>query len=320
MDHLLHRGVHQPGQTHAAVLGLVHGAVPATFDEGGVGLVPTVRRAHDAVDQSRALASPVLLDMIGARTSPKAGRLPEARPQPSRGWLPRGLGSRRSLRGRRILQHKPHVPKGCCIYRHDCAPTLTSPTAAFERRQCITARRATTRRRGRGRAREADILNLPRRRLRQRSEHDALRHLEARHLIAAELDDILFGGARAILQGDERAWRFAPFVVRTGDNPRLQDIGMTVEHVFNLDRRNVLAARNDDVLRPVLDLDVAIFVPDGEIARMEPAALKGFAGGMRVLQIALHDVVAAHQDLADCSAVAGYRLEGSDRRPSALPA
>jgi hypothetical protein len=52
---------------------------------------------------------------------------------------------------------------------------------------------------------------------------------------------------------------------------------VAVEHVFHLDGRDVLAARDDDVLAAVLDLDVAVGVLHGQVAAVEPAAGKGFA-------------------------------------------
>ena len=83
---------------------------------------------------------------------------------------------------------------------------------------------------------------------------------------------------------------------------------MLVERVLDLDRGNVLAARNDDVLGAVLELDVAVGMHDAEIAGMEPAAGEGLVGGLPVLQIALHDDVAAEHHLADRLAVGGRLL------------
>jgi hypothetical protein len=53
-----------------------------------------------------------------------------------------------------------------------------------------------------------------------------------------------------------------------------------VERVLDLDRRDVLAARDDDVLGAVLELDVAVGVHDAEVAGMEPAAGEGLVGGL----------------------------------------
>jgi hypothetical protein len=44
--------------------------------------------------------------------------------------------------------------------------------------------------------------------------------------------------------------------------------------VLDFDRGDVLAAGDDDVLLAVADLDVSIRVRDGDVARVEPAALK----------------------------------------------
>ena len=52
---------------------------------------------------------------------------------------------------------------------------------------------------------------------------------------------------------------------------------MLVQHVLDLDRRDVFAARNDDVLGAILDLDVAVGMHHAEIAGMEPAAFKNAA-------------------------------------------
>ncbi len=41
---------------------------------------------------------------------------------------------------------------------------------------------------------------------------------------------------------------------------------MAVEHLLDFERGNILATGNDDVLGAVLDLDVAVLMPDGEIA------------------------------------------------------
>ncbi|MNY34858.1 hypothetical protein D3C86_1692290 [compost metagenome] len=79
---------------------------------------------------------------------------------------------------------------------------------------------------------------------------------------------------------------------------------MAIEHPFKFDGGNVLAARDDDVLEPVLDFDVTVGMPDGQVTGVEPAALERFGSGGRVLQVALHDSVAAQEDLADSLAVA----------------
>src|SRR5690606_19505451 len=83
-----------------------------------------------------------------------------------------------------------------------------------------------------------------------------------------------------------------------------------VEHAFDLDGGDVLATGDDDVLEAVLDLHVTVLVPHTQVAGMKPAALEGFGGGGRVLQVALHHGVAAHEDLADGLAVLRYRLQG----------
>ena len=89
------------------------------------------------------------------------------------------------------------------------------------------------------------------------------------------------------------------FVVGLGDDRGLHDLRMPVQHLLDLDRGNVLAAGDDDVLRAVLDLDIAVGVHDREVAGMEPAAGERLPGRFRVLQIALHDRVAAQQQFAD---------------------
>ena len=49
------------------------------------------------------------------------------------------------------------------------------------------------------------------------------------------------------------------------------------QRVLHLDRRDVLAAGDDDVLGPVAELDVAVGVHDAEVAGVEPAAAEGLA-------------------------------------------
>ena len=50
----------------------------------------------------------------------------------------------------------------------------------------------------------------------------------------------------------------APFLVGLGDDGRRLHGRVLVERVLDLDRGDVLAARDDDVLRAVLELDVAV--------------------------------------------------------------
>ncbi len=61
-----------------------------------------------------------------------------------------------------------------------------------------------------------------------------------------------------------------------------------------------------------------MLIEDTEIAGVEPAAGKRLAGGLLVLEIPLHDDVAAEHDLADGFAIArhflhGLRVEHRDR-------
>src|SRR5262249_19120107 len=80
--------------------------------------------------------------------------------------------------------------------------------------------------------------------------------------------------------------------------------------LLDLDSGDVFAAADDDVLFAVADFDVAVGVHDGEVAGVVPAAGEGALGGLGVGVVALHDGVAAHDDLAHGLAVAGDVVHG----------
>src|SRR6185437_11475738 len=145
---------------------------------------------------------------------------------------------------------------------------------------------------------QQELLDLARRRLRQFAEHDALRHLESREMPAAMLDQLAGLDASARFQFDERARRFAPARIGFRDDRRAEDRRVTVQHVLDFERADVLAARDDDVLRSVADLHVAVGLQHREVAGVEPAAGKRLVGRRRILEVALHRDVAAKHDLA----------------------
>ena len=100
------------------------------------------------------------------------------------------------------------------------------------------------------------------------------------------------------------------------DDDRLRDVLRRLEVVLEVLRGDVLAAgRDDDVLLAVGDLDEAVVVDLGDVARVEPAVgveHLGRRGG--ILVVAAEDRVAADQELAvlgDSELEAGQR--GADR-------
>src|SRR5215831_19087690 len=155
-----------------------------------------------------------------------------------------------------------------------------------------------------------EFLDFARRRLRQRAEHHRARRLEAREVGAAMLDQLVLGDLGTGLDLDEGARGLAPLLVRLRDHGRGLHGRMAVEHVFHLERGDVLAPGDDDVLGAVLDLRVAVGLHHREVARVEPAAGERIARRLGVLQIALHRDVAAEHDLAHGLAVGGDRLHG----------
>src|SRR3546814_1637988 len=76
---------------------------------------------------------------------------------------------------------------------------------------------------------------------------------------------------RSIGGEDEGARDFAPFRVRRGHHGRLGDGGMRGEHILDLDRIDILAARDEHLLPAAGDVGEAIGVAAGKVARAEPA-------------------------------------------------
>ena len=78
------------------------------------------------------------------------------------------------------------------------------------------------------------------------------------------------------------------FGIRLRHHRGLHDGGVPVEDLLDLERRDVLAAGDDDVLRAVLDLDVAVRVPHRQVAGVEPAAAERLLGGRGIPEVPLH--------------------------------
>src|SRR5688572_5274804 len=144
-----------------------------------------------------------------------------------------------------------------------------------------------------------ELLHLAGGGLGQVTELDEGGGLEVGDVLPAELDDLLLGGGHAGLERDERLRPLAPFLVGDRDDRALQHGGVLRYRLLHLDGRDVLAARDDDVFLPVAQLDIPVRMPHRQIPRVKPSTSEGFRGGVGLLEVALHDVVAAHDDLAE---------------------
>src|SRR6185436_841029 len=106
-----------------------------------------------------------------------------------------------------------------------------------------------------------ELLHLAGRGLGQVAELDGRRALEVGDVLAAERDDLLLGGLPSGLERHEGLRPLAPLGVGDGDHRALHHRRMPRHRLLDLDRRDVLAARDDDVLLPVAELDVAVRMP-----------------------------------------------------------
>src|SRR5918998_4619920 len=121
---------------------------------------------------------------------------------------------------------------------------------------------------------------------------------EAGDVLLAEVYDLLLGRLLSFLEGHESFGPLAPLFVRHRGDGGLHDRRMAGDDPFHLDRRDVLSAGDDDVLVAVPDLDVAVRMPHGDVAGVVPAPLERLFGSLFVVEVALHDHVAVHDDLA----------------------
>ena len=157
-------------------------------------------------------------------------------------------------------------------------------------------------------SRSLNFCSLPVEVLGNLGEHHGARAFVGGEVLPAPSDQFLGRGRCAGLKFDEGARRLAPFIVGLGDHGDHLHGGMLVESVLDLDRGNILAAGNDDVLGAVLELDIAVGMHHAEIAGVKPAAGESPLGRRLVFQIAFHHDVAAEHHFAECLAVARHRL------------
>ena len=87
--------------------------------------------------------------------------------------------------------------------------------------------------------------------------------------------------------------------MRLSDHRDFQHPGMLQQHLFHLARIDVRSPRNDDVLAAVLEREEAGGIQHPDIAGMQPAMAQGAGSGLRIVPVALHHRIAAHQNFAD---------------------
>src|SRR4051812_4741374 len=91
---------------------------------------------------------------------------------------------------------------------------------------------------------------------------------------------------RSVLSQDDTGKDlFVAHGVRCGDHRDLGHRGMLGEYCFHLERSDVLAGAADDVLPPVDEVELAIVAAVHRVAGVEPAAVPGFLGRCRILEV-----------------------------------
>src|SRR3546814_303815 len=88
---------------------------------------------------------------------------------------------------------------------------------------------------------------------------------------------------------DDRLDAFAPARIGHPDDRDAGDGGMRRQDIFDLGRVDILAARDDHVLRPVDDIIEPLLVAPGDVARPIPSIFDDLMGQVRLAPIAGRD-------------------------------
>ncbi len=164
-------------------------------------------------------------------------------------------------------------------------------------------------------SRSCALQDLAARVARQRlcAQGHVLGDLEVRQMLAAVADHgchvELVPGARHEHRADLLAHHRRPAPRRPPPRRRRG----ACERVFDLDRVHVLTAAVDHVLLAVDDVQQAIGVDPRDVAGVQPAVHERLGGRLGLVPVALHDVRAAHQQLADAGVRIGV-IRGPGRR------
>ena len=124
----------------------------------------------------------------------------------------------------------------------------------------------------------------------------------------AEFVDLLLRAGHALLDLDDGGGDLAKTGIGQADHGHVLDLVVGAQEVLDLHRVDVLAARDDDVLFAVHQVDEAVLVLAGHIAGVEPAVVEHLICGLGVLVVALHDAGAVDGQLAHVAGLYGLAL------------
>src|SRR5690606_38113897 len=164
---------------------------------------------------------------------------------------------------------------------------------------------------------QLNLVDFPRRQLRQRSdEDDLLRLFVTGDTGLDELDQRRRLQPAAAAQHDDRAHRFAPFVIRHTDHRAFGDIGVGQYRLLDFARINVFTAGNDHVFLAVDQVQEVLIVEAAHVAGVAPAVAEGRQRGRVVVPVAAHDGGRLDDDFAGLAArqLAAIVIDDLDQR------
>src|SRR5947208_11695577 len=99
-----------------------------------------------------------------------------------------------------------------------------------------------------------------------------MRRFEVREVRPCKLAQLTLIGSCAFVENNKSMRCFAPFFVRESDDRDLLYSGVSQEHAFDFNRRNIFAAAYDDIFQAVTNFNVTIRMHDRDVAGMKPSA------------------------------------------------
>src|SRR5215475_14524285 len=96
-----------------------------------------------------------------------------------------------------------------------------------------------------------------------------------------------------------RVYCFPPRCIRHPEDRGFQDGRVLVEDFFDLSTVDILAAGDNHILGAIDEENVALSIHITEVPTVIPPAAQGIGGLLGFVPVTLHDVGAAHDDLAN---------------------